>query len=98
MKDQKFLESWKKKRRMGFFKFCIKEGMYSWGLFSGITYYFFSSFFNGDTISLKDFVLAISIFLVIGGVLWGPLMWFYCQKHFTDLSGKDFRIDHLVKN
>lgn len=102
MKNRLFLEFWRKKKREGFFKFCIINSLLFWGIPSGILVSLIKYFIEENppyfSLAKEKFLKDIIIFSFAGVVFYGPLRWLLNERKFNRLSSRDFRINHLIKN
>lgn len=98
MKEQKFLEFWSKKKRPGFLKYCLRDGLLQWGVMTGILFFFLNNFLHDYAFTWEKLLRNVLIFSVVGGIFYGPLTWYFNEKKFIKLSNKDLRINHLIDN
>lgn len=97
-KDHKFLETWRKRQKLGVFKYSIQFGVLLWGIPTGVLFYFLSNFIHNYPATPHKLIKDIVIFSLAGGLFYGPLTWYLSEKKYFKLQNRDLRINHLINN
>ena len=85
-KEQKFVTSWAKTRQIGMMKFMIFSGGL-WGVLTAsiIQMFALSEMSFKDAFFSSKFAVQLSIFIVIGIVIFGLVMWKINEKKYLRL-------------
>lgn len=89
-RDQKFIESWSKTRKMGMTKFMLLFGGI-WGVLTAVILQLFKlneMSFQEAFLSLK-FAVQFIIFLVTGVLIFGLVLWKMNENKYSKLTNQD---------
>ena len=81
------IKTWNEVKSMGMRNFILKYGIMKWGVPTGILYFVITLLFSFNIGSIRSFILStvinLLIFILLGGSLFGFLMWGILEKENT---------------